>query len=119
MYYALNKANSRTINHEPTLTDQAGARDTDINVIVGRFGLGNLAPGSNKEPIYGDFTELPRDLRGFLEQARGIQDLVSRLPDKLKDIPLNELTTLTRDQLNAIFAPPAPTPAPTPNGTTT
>lgn len=112
MYYAHNKANSATRNTKPTLTDQAGARDTDINVIVGRFGLGNLAPGNSQEPIYGDFTELPRDLRGFLHQARGIQELVSRLPDKLKDIPLNELTTLTREQLNAIFAPPPAPPAP-------
>lgn len=119
MFYELNKRNSRTHNAgKPSLTDQSQAKDTDINVIVGRYIKTGLAPGAPIAPINGDFTHLPQDLRGFLDTSRTLHANRNKLPKELRNMPVEELLALTPDKLKSILTPaPAPAPAPAP-GTT-
>lgn len=104
---------ARTINTDPTLTDQSQAKETDINVIVGRYGIGNTMPGHNKQGIYGDFTNLPTDLRGYIDTARELEKIRGRLPPQLRDKPTEELMALKPEDIKKILTP-EPTPAPTP-----
>lgn len=111
MSYAFNKANSRTRTTGKSLTDQSQAKETDINIIVNRFLKTGNRPLAAKQPIAGDFSQLPRDLRGFIHQARSIRRLRERLPDALKEKTVEELMSLTGDELKKILAPPAEPPA--------
>lgn len=112
--YAANKISSRTRNNgKPSLTDQSQAKDTDINIIVNRFLKTGTAPGAPVAPIHGDFTELPQDLRAFIETSRTIHKHRNRLPEQLRNMPVDELMRLTPDALARILAPPATPPAPT------
>lgn len=109
MYYAANKAASITftdLDKDPTLTDQSQANDTDINVIVKRYGIHAQAPGNPAQPMYGDFSGLPTDLRGFIEVGRTLEENRQRLPEPLRDKPIEELFALTPEQLTAILTPP-------------
>lgn len=106
MTYLTNKQKARTRTTEPSLTDQSQAYDTDINVIVGRFLKTGAAPGTAQEPMSGDFSELPEDLRGYIEASRSIKDTRRRLPTALKDMPIEELLALTPDKLTDILTPP-------------
>lgn len=106
MGYRENKKRAITYNTEPTLTDQSGAHDADINVIVGRFLKTGVAPGSAQEPMYGDFTELPEDLRGYLETARSLKDLKGKLPPQLQGKSMEELMALKIEDIAAILTPP-------------
>jgi len=102
-----NKARAVTWDDTPTLTDQAGANDTDINVIVGQFLVHGQVPGGAKKPIYGeDYTQLPNDLRGFIEMGRTLKEHRDRLPKELQGMPLTELLALTPEQLTAKLTPP-------------
>jgi len=102
----------RTENNEPTLCDQSQAKATDINIIVTQFLKTGQGPGQSN-PMYGDFTELPQDLRGFIEMGRSINDHKKQLPDQLKEIPLEYLVKMTNEQINAILTPPADPPVTT------
>lgn len=97
---------------KPTLTDQAGANETDINIIVGRMGISGHVPGNNKEPMQGDFTQFPADLRSMIETSRSIENVRKRLPQQLAELPMERLLTLTPDEITNILTPPAPTPEP-------
>lgn len=108
--WAKNKIAAIFINTEPTLTDQAGARDTDINVIVAQFGIHGQAPGAPGDPIYGDFTGLPQGLRESIETARRLDIYKNQLPDALKGMSIDELLALTPETLRAKLTP-AETPA--------
>jgi hypothetical protein len=111
---AAQRAKARTytdLEKDPTLTDQSQANDTNINVIVKRYGVHAQAPGGSTPPIYGDFTGLPTDLRGMIETARTINEQRERLPKALQDMPIEELLSLTNEQLTTILTPPAKTPA--------
>lgn len=94
-----------------TMTDQSQAHDTDINVIVKRYGVFGQAPGIDKEPIYGDFSDLPTDLRGFIEMGRTLEDERARLPEPLREMSMEELFALTPEKLTEILTPPATKPA--------
>lgn len=113
MSYRENKARARTVNNDPTMTEQSQARDTDINVIVGRFLKTGMAPGAPQEPQFGDFSNLPTDLRGFIEVANTLAEKRQALPDKLRDMPMDELLALTPDELTNILTPPTEPSAPT------
>lgn len=89
--YRTNAARARTTDKTPTLTDQAGAKDTDINIIVGRYGIGHSAPGTSKQPMFGDFSELPTDLRGMIEKARELDMLRDKLPPEYQHLSTQEL----------------------------
>lgn len=109
MYYAQNKASSRTTNNGPTLTDQSQAHETDINVIVSKFGISGRAPGPARPPLHGDFSELPNDLRGFLDTAKTTKELQKRLPQQLQGKSIEEVLALTPDELQTILTPVEPT----------
>lgn len=103
--YKRNKAKAVFINTEPTLTDQAGERDTDINVIVAQFGIHGQAPTGAKDPVYGDFTGMPTDLRGTIEMARRVNYHKNRLPPQLAELTTEELLALTPEQVKAKLTP--------------
>jgi len=105
MNWQKNKELAITRDTTPTMTDQAGARDTDINVIVGQFLTTGRVPGTTKEPIYEDFSQLPKDLRGFIEMGRALEEHRKELPAQLRGIPIDRLVGLTKDQIDAILAP--------------
>jgi len=106
MNWQKNKKLAITRDNTPSLTDQAGARDTDINVIVGQFLVHGQVPGAKGQPLYEDFTQLPKDLRGFIEMGRTLKDNQKKLPEKLQGIPLAELVGMTTEKINAILKPP-------------
>lgn len=108
-YYAKNRLRARTINTEPTLTEQSMARDTDINIIVQKFRITGRVPGTQQQPMAGDFTNLPTDLRGFIETAKSIKDVRKQLPPQLREMPIEELLSLTPDKLTSILTPDTPT----------
>lgn len=110
--YARNKAKSIIHTEGETLTDQSQARETDINVIVSRYGITNQMPGTGAQPIYGDFTQLPKDLREFIDLGRSIEDRRAELPPELREMPIEELLALTPEQLTDKLTP-SPTPSPT------
>lgn len=120
-YYEKNRLRARTRNTEPTLTDQAGARDTDINVIVKTFTRTGMVPSGQGKPLVGlDFTQLPQDLRGFIETANSLNQIKNRLPAELRSMDIAELMALTPEQLRNKLTPPTPKEAPsnTQTGTT-
>lgn len=110
--YIDRKKKLATRTTKPTKTDQSMAKDTDLNVIVGKFLKGQLPTGAPIEPVYGDFTRYPDDLRGFIKTARELNQHRAELPEKLRDMPVEQLMALTNEQLTAILTPPAPSPEP-------
>lgn len=62
------------------ITQQSGRDDADINVIVDRVGRGALPPiGRQLPPMYGDFTEVPTDLREALVLIKRAETLFMSL----------------------------------------
>lgn len=95
-----------TTNNMPTETDQSSANSTDLNVIIRQFAITGRAPGAPTEPLYGDFTNLPTDLRGYIEESRNIHKIRRNLPEQLRNLPIEQLLTLTPQQLTTILTPP-------------
>jgi len=107
------KAKSGTVNTKPTLTDQAAATETDRHVIVHRFLTTGQAPGSFQAPMYGDLTQLPTELRGFINLARRLETARDELPKEFKDLPAHDLLNLTaQDIANKLKPPEAPVEKP-------
>lgn len=104
-FYKRNKARAVFINTEPSKTDQGQANDTDINVIVKRYGITGTAPGASHEPMYEDFTQIPGDLRDMIEQTRSIAKLRRTLPAPLRELPVDELLALKPEQINDMLKP--------------
>jgi len=62
------------------ITQQSGKDDADINVIVERAKRGAVLPvGRSMSPMYGDFTEVPTDLREVLIMVKRADDLFMSL----------------------------------------
>lgn len=92
----------------PSETDQTGADDTDINVIVKRYGVYGTMPSGMKTPQYGnDLSEIPTDLRDIIESARMLEIYRGELPDALKAINVEDLITMDPAAIAAILNPPA------------
>lgn len=108
--YHKNKAAAVFKNTDPTLTAQDQAADTDINVIVRRHTTTGMVNGTSKEPIYEDFSNLPRGLRDMIVTARSLDRVRKELPPGLRDLPTEQLLTLTPEALHNILTPPAPPP---------
>jgi len=104
--YQKNRLRARTVNNEPTMTDQSAAAETDINVIVRDFMKHGTAPGADSEPLYGDFTELPNNLRDFIETARTMNQNRNNLPQALRDLPVEQLLTFPVEELKKLIDPP-------------
>jgi hypothetical protein len=109
------RAKGRTTNSGKSLTDQSQADDTNINVILRKYGVTGVATGRAGQPQYLDHSELPRDLREAIDLTRRATSLRDSLPEALRSKPLEELNALTMEQLNTILHPPADPPA-TPPG---
>lgn len=105
-----NKADAVYISTTPTKTDQSQAEQTDINVIVTQFLRTGQTP-MPREGQYGDFSQLPEDLRGFIELGRSKQQLIENLPPELRTMPLEDLLEMTNEQITAKLQPPATPPA--------
>lgn len=118
--YARNKERAITRNTDPSLTEQSMAKDTDINVIVGRFSITGRVPGAQGQPMSGDFTQMPDDLRGFIEAAKEMKEHRNRLPEQLRDLPMDKLLALTPSEITNILTPPTEeaTPRESQTGTT-
>lgn len=62
------------------MTQQSGREDADINVIVERAKRGAVPPaGRPAAPMYGDFTQVPKDLRDVLIMVKRADDLFMSL----------------------------------------
>lgn len=110
--YSRNKARAIFTNTQPSMTDQASAKATDVNHIVKTYAVTNQVPGGAKPPMHGvDFTELPPDYRGMIELARSLARNMNKLPPALRGLTPEQLLALTPEQLTAKLAPPAPAPA--------
>jgi len=106
-----NKELAITRDTTPTLCDQSQAKDADINIIIKMLGKTGTAPGAAGKPIYGDFTTLPTDLRGFIEKGREMEKLRQALPPQLRGKPTEELMGLTVEDVKKILTPaPKETP---------
>lgn len=107
MSYRANKERAKYRNTEPTLTDQAAAQETDLTVIVNSFLRTGQAPGQAGEPMYDDFTQLPSDLRGFIETARMVKRLQASLPEGIRTMDPAQLFQLTPQQVKDLAEPVA------------
>lgn len=111
MNHEARRAKGRTYNDCKSLTDQSQADDTNINVILRKYGVTGVAQGVAGHPQYLDHSELPKDLREAFDMARKATSLRATLPEGLRDKPIEQLSKLTMDELNAILHPPAKPPA--------
>jgi len=74
-------------DHTPSRTKQEFVEESDINTIMAKYEPQELAlMAGGKEPIYGDFSDPDiTDYAAALRQVMGIQDLVQRLPAKVRE----------------------------------
>lgn len=109
-YYKRNRLLA-TIDDTPTMTDQSQAMDTDINVIVKRYGIHGQAPGTSEAAVYQDLSEFPNNLRDIIDTARNIDEHLGALPPQLRNTTFGELLNLTEEQLTAKLTPAEQPPA--------
>lgn len=108
MSYREAKIKARFRSTQPTKTDQSMAKSTDINVIVKGFAVSGTIPGGMRPAIYGDFTNLPRDLKEAMEQGKEAKKLRSQLPPQLRNMSTDELLSLTPEKISQILKPAEP-----------
>jgi len=109
--YRKNKARAIFNNTDPTETDQSQAHETDINVIVAKYGIAGQANGNPNQGEYLDSTSLPEDLRGFIEMGRTLEDRRAELPEEIREMPIEQILQLREPDIARILAPPdAPAP---------
>lgn len=101
MGYYKNRERARIQTIGSTLTDQSAAANTDINVIVRNAAISGTAPGSAKPPIYGDFSEIPTNLRDMLELSKSIEGHKQQLPAALQSMTVEELINADPQKLHA------------------
>lgn len=94
MGYAENKLRSKTIIIGDTLTDQAGAAATDINVIVKKMQQTGSFPMGARQPMYVDLSILPDNLRDMLEMSRNVEQHRNNLPKELQHLSTAELVSM-------------------------
>jgi len=96
-----------SINDQPSATDQSGADDTDINVIVKRYGVYGTIPQGVKTPQYGvDTTEWPQDLSLAIDLARSLEKIRGELPPAMQKMSTDELLALTPEKIVEILTTP-------------
>lgn len=100
-----------TRSTKPSLTTQDLANETDINIIMKQQHITGFVPGPAKPPVYGDFSQLPTDLKGFISLGRSLNTLMTRLPPELQGMKREELLALTPEQLAKKLEKPATPPA--------
>lgn len=65
---------SATTNDSPTLTQQSHSIETDINVLVRRFGLTGQISGVSRPPLESDFEVGVFDFQSAMNQIRSAQE---------------------------------------------
>jgi len=110
MNHEQRRAKGRTTNDGKSLADQSQADDTNINVILKKYGVTGVATGRSGPPQYIDHSTQPKDLREAYEQVREVHALREALPEPLRHKTIDELDNLTMEQLNTILHPPATPP---------
>jgi len=96
--YQRNRLRARTENWEPTKADQSAAASTDINVIVRNARVHGQMP-KGKDPIYGDFSDLPTTLQEALELGHQARQAQKELPAALRDLTPAQLLTAQPSEL--------------------
>lgn len=74
---------SATVNLLPSLTVQDDLMDSDINVIVARFGLTGHLPNNVRVPQYGDFTGVT-DYQSAVQAVRDADSAFLELPPDIR-----------------------------------
>lgn len=93
-----------SVNCDPSETDQSGADETDINVIVKRYGVYGTIPQGKKEAQFGmDYSEIPNDLRDMIESARMLEIYRGELPEALRALNVDDLLSMTPQAINDIL----------------
>lgn len=110
MSYAYNKERAKFKNTTPSMTDQSLAKETDMNVIVSRFQTTGMVRGAPNQPISGDFSRLPNNLRDLIHMGKRLTKLRLSLPKELENLSNEELMALTPEQLRVKLTPPAKQP---------
>lgn len=73
-----------TVNTEDSMTQESSNDDTDINVIMKRYGQTGQVPGVLQEGIYGDFTQV-QDYRTALELVRQADTAFAEVPAEVRN----------------------------------
>lgn len=92
-------------NHEPSKTIQSFREDTDINVLMKRFGVtdGAIPPAVLDPRFYGDFSDVV-DFRGALDATREAEERFRALPASIRNRFGNDplqLWQFVNDEANA------------------
>lgn len=72
-----------TDNREESMTQQSDQADSDINIIMERYGATGQLPQVNVEPLYGDFTEVG-DYRTAVERITAAREAFDAIPAKVR-----------------------------------
>lgn len=67
-----------------SLTRQDMAEECDINVIMSKYENTGVLPAVVGDPFYADFTSVPMDMQGAMEQLRLAQDAFMTLPARVR-----------------------------------
>lgn len=74
-----------TTFHLPSRAKQSFKDECDINNILRKFERGAVLEHLNRhEGRYGDYTELPTDYQGCLDQVQAANEMFASLPSKLR-----------------------------------
>lgn len=123
--YDMNAASaaSGTVNNLPSRTIQADAADTDINVIVARFGVTGLVPSVPMPPLEADFEDvfdfqsaqnlIRRSTEAFNVLPAEVRSRFSNDPGLFVDfcsqtLPNGSLANLEEMRKMGLAVPPAP-----------
>lgn len=113
--YQKHRLRAQFKNTEPTLTDQSQAATTDLNIIVKQFRATGQIPPMSQNGISGDFTQFPHDFRDMIEHSRQIAHLRGKLPEKIRELSLEEILALKPEDITRILAPEKPADPPAGN----
>lgn len=73
-----------TRNTEESMTQQSDLHDSDINVILKKYGVGGQLPGVIQPGIYGDFSEVT-DYRTAVDMIRAADEAFLEIPAKVRE----------------------------------
>jgi len=92
-YYYQNRTHARTVNNEPSLTEQSMARDTDLNIIVEKFKITGRVPSAQHNPSRAT-SPTSRTTSGDSSKPQKHQDCRAKLPPQLREMPIEQLLAL-------------------------
>ncbi|WNK13791.1 MAG: internal scaffolding protein [Microvirus sp.] len=91
---------------EPTLTQQSAKDETDINIIMERFGRGQALPDSFRAPTYGDFlgiTDYHSAMNAVAQAGEAFDAMPAKLRSRFDNNPANLISFLS-DPSNRVEA---------------